>query len=101
MINLCRGRLACLCGSLIIIFVYQDGDDFPMIKMNGLTKNSLPLKKIQKPCSEIFIISCFKVLLPLDGCRGFAGDVVNDAVYAADFVCYAIGNVAKDFVRDF
>jgi hypothetical protein len=40
-------------------------------------------------------------LLPLDSCGRFAGDVVHDAVYAADFVYYAIGNVAEDFIRDF
>ena len=28
---------------------------------------------------------------PLDCCRGFAGDVVDDAVDAADFVYYAVG----------
>ena len=38
---------------------------------------------------------------PFDSCRGFAGDVVNDAVYAADFVYYAIGYIAEDFIRDF
>ena len=38
-------------------------------------------------------------LLPLDGCRGFAGDVEADAVDAFDFVGDAAGDTLKDFVR--
>ena len=64
-------------------------------------KYSLPSKKIQKPCSEMFVISGFKVSFPFNSCRGFAGDVVNDTVDAAYFVYYAIGNVTEDFIRDF
>ena len=37
---------------------------------------------------------------PLDRCRGFAGDVVNDSVDAADFIDYAVGYDGEDFVGD-
>ena len=37
---------------------------------------------------------------PFDGCGGFGGDVVDDAVDAADFVYYAIGYYGEDFVGD-
>ena len=37
---------------------------------------------------------------PLDGCRGFAGDVVDYAVDAADFVYDSIGYYGEDFVGD-
>ena len=37
---------------------------------------------------------------PLDGGGGFAGDVVDDAVDAADFVDDPAGNRAQDLVGD-
>lgn len=36
-------------------------------------------------------LSCYKALFPFDGCWGFAGDVVDYSVDAADFVYYAVG----------
>ena len=63
-------------------------------------KYSLPLKKIQKPCSETFVISGFKVSFPFNSCGGFAGDVVYYSVNAADFVYYAVGYYGEDFVGD-
>ena len=37
---------------------------------------------------------------PFDGCGGFAGDVVDDPVDAANFIYYAVGYYGEDFVRD-
>src|SRR5206468_4384067 len=39
-------------------------------------------------------------LLPLDGARRFAGDVVTDAVNAFDFVADATRNACQQFVRN-
>ena len=40
----------------------------------------------------------FSDLFPLNRCRGFAGDVVADAVDAADFVDDADGDAVEDVV---
>jgi len=37
---------------------------------------------------------------PLDCCGGFTGDVVNDAIDAADFVDDSVGYYREDFVGD-
>ena len=37
---------------------------------------------------------------PLDCCGGFAGDVIDDAVDAADLVYDSIGDDGEHFVRD-
>jgi hypothetical protein len=38
-------------------------------------------------------------LLPFNGSRRLGRDVVDDAVYAAHFVEYAVGDLANEFIR--
>jgi len=56
---------------------------------SGYLSTNLPVMKYQEDS-----------LLPFDCCRGFAGDVVDYSVYAADFVYYAVGYDAENLVRD-
>ena len=44
--------------------------------------------------------ACYLVLFPFDSGGGFAGDIVDDAVDAADFVDDSVGNNAEHFVRN-
>jgi hypothetical protein len=66
---------------------YGGGDGVPCTPYQGKTHN---------PQSQI----CNPGLFPLDGCGGFAGDVVDDAVDASDLVDDPAGDGAEDVVRD-